>query len=60
MCMYVCVFVFAEVSTKLVSEYKTKLQISEAENNRLEGMVCMCALAVGMYMCALCVCMCVL
>lgn len=30
---------FTEVSTKLVSEYKTKLQISEAENSRLDGMV---------------------
>lgn len=27
-----------QVSTKLVSEYKTKLQISEAENSRLEGL----------------------
>ena len=32
-------FIFAEVSTKLVSEYKSKLQISEAENSRLDGMV---------------------
>ena len=37
MCMFVCVCV--EVSTRMVSEYKTKLQISEAENSRLDGMV---------------------
>ena len=28
-----------EVSTRMVSEYKTKLQISESENSRLEGTV---------------------
>jgi len=35
----VCVCVLSEVSTRLVSEYKTKLQISDAENSRLDGMV---------------------
>ena len=30
---------FSEVSTRMVSEYKTKLQITDAENTRLEGMV---------------------
>ena len=29
-------------STKLVSEYKAKLQISEAENAKLEGTVSIC------------------
>ena len=29
----------SEVSTRMVSEYKTKLQIAEAENARLEGLV---------------------
>ncbi len=29
----------AEVSTRMVSEYKTKLQISDAEKSRLEGTV---------------------
>ena len=28
-----------EVSTRMVSEYKTKLQISESEKSRLEGTV---------------------
>ena len=28
-----------EVSTRMVSEYKTKLQISESENSQLEGTV---------------------
>ena len=38
-----CVCVSVEVSTRMVSEYKTKLQISEAENSRLEGTVSVCA-----------------
>ena len=36
------VCIAAEVSTRMVSEYKTKLQISEAENSRLEGTVSNC------------------
>ena len=40
-----------EVSTRMVSEYKTKLQISEAERSRLEGMVCVCV--------CVCVCTCI-
>ena len=31
-------------STKLVSEYKAKLQISEAENAKLEGTVSICTI----------------
>jgi hypothetical protein len=34
-----CVIIPSEVSTRMVSEYKTKLQISEAENSRLDGTV---------------------
>ena len=40
--MPMCVCVSVEVSTRMVSEYKTKLQISEAENSRLEGTVSVC------------------
>ena len=38
-CVHTCVAMVTEVSTRMVSEYKTKLQISEAENSRLEGLV---------------------
>ena len=48
--MYICVMscthvymsgcvVGTEVSTRMVSEYKSKLQIAESENTRLEGTV---------------------
>lgn len=38
--MYTCACVVGtEVSTRMVSEYKSKLQIAESENTRLEGTV---------------------
>ena len=41
-CVHVTIISYlppAEVSTRMVSEYKTKLQIAEADNTRLDGMV---------------------
>ena len=45
--MYICVMSYTytgcvvgtEVSTRMVSEYKSKFQIAESENTRLEGTV---------------------
>ena len=47
-----------EVSTRMVSEYKTKLQISEAERSRLEGMVCVCVCVCVTERNGVCVCVC--
>ena len=38
LCTCACV-VGTEVSTRMVSEYKSKLQIAESENTRLDGTV---------------------